>query len=308
MLAARRAMVVLSVGLGGCCFTPTVPLPIAAPPATSVVQGGGPRLPSMGPVEAMPLTLGFADPMVLHGIAGGPRDASAAFGSDCRGQVPSQPSHRFLLDASFPYLRIMARGDSDLTLAVRTPGGLTRCNDDSDGLNPVVEGAFEPGVYDVYVGVYSGSVLVPYDLGLSTNASVTPTTMMSATTVASPIGSVLRGGVLVVSAVTGGVVAVGDRCSFSQVSIPPTSGGHDARWTITCGPTVLYGAGNTGYGLVSDASWPPGTLAHDQATTSTDTDPAFEWTSGGIQLRDDETGPFGAYTIDFEPPGGASEE
>lgn len=308
MLAARRATLVLAVGLGGCCFTPTIPLPIAAPPATTVVEGGGPRLPSTGPIEAMPLSLGFADPWILHGLAGGPREANMTFGADCRGQVGSQPSHRFLLDAAFPYLRIMARGDSDLTLVVRTPGGLTRCNDDSDGLNPVVEGAFEPGIYDVYVGVYSGSALVPYDLGLSTNAGLTPTTMGSATTVASPVGSVLRGGVLTVRAVTGGVVAVGDTCSFSQVAIAPTSGGHDARWTITCGATVLYGAGNTGYGLVADPSWPPGTLAYDQATSSTDTDPAFEWTSTAIQLRDDETGPFGAYTIDFQSPGGPPAE
>lgn len=289
----------------GCCFTPTPAVPIAAPPATSVVAGGGPQLPSTTPGEALPISPGFADPMILHGVAGGPRDAAAAFGPDCRGQLPMQPSHRFELRASYPYLRIMVRGDDDLTLVVRTPGGLSRCNDDSDGLNPMVDGAFEPGIYDVYVGRYSAGTPAPYDLGISTNAAVTPTTMLgmpvgSGTVVA---GTPLRSGVLSVTSASTAPVSVGDTCTYSEVSIPPTSAGHDARWTITCGTQILYGAGNTGYGRTSDPSWPPGTLAFDAETTEVDTDPALEWTATEIRLRDDATGPFGAYEIGFSVPG-----
>ncbi|GAB4206987.1 MAG: hypothetical protein OHK0013_24150 [Sandaracinaceae bacterium] len=298
-MARARVALAFTAILGGCCFTPPAPVPFAPPPAPTVVEGGGPRLPSTSPVEAMPISLGFADPLVLHGLAGGIREASA-FGPDCRGRVATTPSRRFLLETSFPYLRIMARGERDLTLVVRTPGGTARCNDDSDGLNPVVEGAFEPGIYDVYVGVYSGSELAPYDLGLSVNASITPTTMHAATP--TPTGTTLRSGTLTVTEVEGSVVSVGDVCSFSELSIPPTSDGHDVRWTITCGTSVLYGAGDTGYGRVTDPSWPPGTIAYDHATSAEDTDPALEWTSDAIVLRDDASGPFGAYRIRFAAP------
>jgi hypothetical protein len=299
-----RACVTLasSALLVGCCFTPPVPTPIAPPPATTVVQGGGPRLPSTSPAEAVPIALGFPDPFVAHGVAGGTREAST-FGPECRGRVQPMPNHRFRLESSFPYLRIMARGDRDLTLVVRTPGGISRCNDDSDGLNPVVEGAFEPGIYDVYVGMYSGDELSPYDLGLSVNASTTPSTLLSTTPTA--IGTTLRSGTLTVAEVEGTVVAAGDVCTFSEVSIPPSSGGFDARWTITCGAQVLYGAGDSGYGRITDPSWPPGTVAYDRATTVEDTDPALEWTRESIVLRDDASGPFGAYRIRFADPASA---
>jgi hypothetical protein len=295
-MVRARVLLASSALLAGCCFTPPVPTPIAPPPATTVVQGGGPRLPSTSPAEALPVAVGFPDPLVLHGVAGGPRDAQS-MGAQCRGRIAATPSHRFLLESSFPYLRIMALGDRDLTLVVRTPGGLTRCNDDSDGLNPVVDGAFEAGIYDVYVGVYSGDELSPYDLGLSTSTAITPTTML--TTTPGVVGTTLRAGALTVTEVEGSVVTTGDVCSFSEVAITPTSAGHDARWTITCGTRVLYGAGNTGHGRVSDPSWPPGTLAYDRATTAEDTDPALEWTRDAIVLRDDATGPFGAYRIVF---------
>lgn len=215
-----------------------------------------------------------------------------------------QPSHRLRLDASFPYLRIMARGDADLTLVVRSPGGMMRCNDDSDGLNPVVEGAFEPGVYEVYVGLYSAGTATPYDLGVSTNASIQPTTMLGATsTVPTAIGTTLRSGVLTVSTSDTSVAATGDVCTYSEVSVAPTSGGSDVRWTITCGTTIVYGAGNGGYGRSTDVSWPPGTIAYDLETTSGDTDPAFEWTSSSLRVSDDATGPLGAMRIDFAVPG-----
>lgn len=297
---------VLSATLAGCCFTPTPVTPIAPPPATTVVAGGGPQLPSTTPAEALPIAQGFADPMIFHGLAGGPRDAGSTFGPECRGSVSMQPSHRFLLESSFPYLRIMARGDSDLTLVVRSPGGAMRCNDDSDGLNPVVEGAFEPGVYEVYVGLYSAGAATPYDLGVSTNLAILPTTMLGVTSgTPAAVGSTLRSGVLTVSTSDTTVAPVGSVCTYSEVSVAPTSGGHDVRWTITCGTTIVYGAGNGGYGRSTDPSWPPGTLAYDLETTEVDTDPSFEWSSTRVRVEDDATGSLGALTIEFVLPGTA---
>jgi hypothetical protein len=214
-----------------------------------------------------------------------------------------QPNHRFQLDGSFSTLRFLVRGDVDLTLAVRTPGGQLRCNDDTDGLNPVVEGAFEPGVYEVYVGLYSAGAASPYDLGITTNPSLMPTTMLSApSTTTTTAGTPLRSGTLTVESATGGIVDVGDVCTYSEVSIPVDSSGLDVRWNITCGTTIVYGAGNSGYGHSSDPSWPPGTIAYDRATSSTDTDPSFEWSSTRIQIEDDEGGTLGEFLISFLPP------
>lgn len=296
----------MSATLAGCCFTPTPTTPIAPPPATTVLAGGGPQLPSLTPAEAVPVSPGFADPMIFHGLAGGPRDAASSFGPDCRGQLPMQPSHRFRLEASYPYLRIMARGDSDLTLVVRSAAGIVRCNDDSDGLNPVVEGAFEPGEYDVYVGLYSAGGATPYDLGVSTNLTVQPTNMLSAPSVVpTVVGATIRSGVLTVATSDTSVAPVGSVCTYSQVSVATTSAGLDARWTVTCGTTIVYGAGNGGYGRSSDPSWPVGTIVYDMETTSTDTDPSFQWTSSAIELSDDAAGTLGAMRITFAQPSGA---
>lgn len=296
----RIVFVAVVTVASGCCFTPPPVAPITPPPATAVLPAGGPQLPSTSPAEAVAIAPGFTDPLIFHGVAGGPRDAAASFGMDCRGNLPMAPSHRFRLDASFPYLRIMARGDSDLTLVVRTPGGLSRCNDDSDGLNPVVEGAFEPGVYEVYVGLYSASTPAPYDLGVSTSAAVMPTTMLSATVPGA--GATLRSGVLTVVSATGGVANAGEVCTFSEATVVATSGGHDVRWNVTCGTTIVYGAGNGGYGRSTDAAWPPGTIAYDLETSATDTDPAFEWTSTSVRLHDDASGSLGAFDLTFQVP------
>lgn len=296
----RNVLVAAVTVVSGCCFTQTPVSPITPPPATAVLPGGGPQLPSETPTEAIAIAPGFSDPMLFHGIAGGPRDASASFGPECRGLVSIAPSHRFRLESSFPYLRIMARGDSDLTLVVRTPGGLLRCNDDTDGLNPVVDGTFEPGVYDVYVGLYSAGTAPPYDLGVSTNAGLLPTTML--TTVVPGVGATLRSGVLTVIAASGGVASVGDTCTYSEAAVVATSAGHDVRWNLTCGTTIVYGAGNGGYGRSTDAAWPPGTIAYDLETTEVDTDPAFEWTAASVRVHDDATGALGAFDLSFQVP------
>ncbi len=293
-----------AIAFAGCCFDPVAVTPIAAPPATAVVAGGGPQLPSTTPAEAVHLVPGFADPMIFHGLAGGPRDAASTFGAECRGQLPMQPNHRFQIEGSFSTLRFLARGDSDLTLVVRTPGGQLRCNDDTDGLNPVVDGAFEPGIYEVYVGLYSAGAASVYDLGVTTNPSLTPTTMLSApsTTANAVAGTVMRSGTLTVDSATGGILDIGDVCTYSEVSNPGSATGLDVRWNVTCGTTIVYGAGNGGYGRSSDPSWPPGTIALDQGTSSTDTDPAFEWSSTRILVHDDESGGLGEFLIEFVRP------
>lgn len=296
-------LVPLQAVLSGCCFEPSAPTPLVPPPPTFSGPGSGPRLPSLERPSATPLAPGFSDPWILRGQAGGPRDASA-FGPSCQGRIALVPSAVVDLRGDFPNLRFLAHGESDLTLVVRTSSGETRCNDDSDGLDPIVQGAFEAGVVEIYVGTFEVGPTVPYTLGITTNAALTPSTLLIGQPSIVAGRTTLRAGTLTVRSARGGPVSVGDRCTYSEVRVPPTANGHDVRWTLTCGVSVLYGAGETGYGRAMDATWPTGTLAYDAETTSTDADPGFEWTSNSIRLWDDAGGPFGEFEIVFDAGAG----
>ncbi|MFN7699598.1 MAG: hypothetical protein ACK6CU_25860 [Deltaproteobacteria bacterium] len=294
----RREVLLLVSVMSGCCFTPPPPTPILPPPAGSAVLGGGPRLPEEVAGQVVELRPDSPDPLIFQGVAGGPDDA-LRFGPLCRGRISSSPNLRFRVSEA-QQVRVMARGDADLTLVVRGPMGVL-CNDDSDGLNPMVEGSLGPGVYDVHVGLYSAGAPVVYDLGLSRNAALTPTTMRTAGP-AQAVGATLRSGVLTVTSAAGAVASAGDVCTYSESSVVAQNPALDVRWNITCGTRVLYGAGTGGYGRSTDPTWPPGTVAYDLETTAVDTDPAFEWTATGVRLRDDETGAEGAFDLSFRLP------
>jgi hypothetical protein len=147
------SMVVAGVGLSGCCF------------------GGGGAAVSLAP--------GFTpDPHTETGHAIGVNDASG-FGEGCIGRVPASPSHVLNVTAALPYLRVVANGGSnDITLVIQKPDGSYLCNDDSDGLNPMIEGAFAAGEYKVFIGNYStDDAGAAYKVGFTTQNSVTPSTI-----------------------------------------------------------------------------------------------------------------------------------
>ncbi|HJL49370.1 MAG TPA: hypothetical protein RMG45_26165, partial [Polyangiaceae bacterium LLY-WYZ-15_(1-7)] len=62
----------------------------------------------------------------------------------------------------------------DTTLVVRKPDGTFVCDDDSEGMNPMVTGSFPPGQYRVWVGSYQQGQNAAYRLGFSELSSVTP--------------------------------------------------------------------------------------------------------------------------------------
>ena len=69
------------------------------------------------------------------------------------------------LDAPLPLLSVLATSGTDLTLAVRAPGGEILCNDDTDGLNPAV--VFESaaaGDYHIFVGTFGQDASGLFDL------------------------------------------------------------------------------------------------------------------------------------------------
>lgn len=276
----------VALGAGGCCFGGSGSFNVTGP-TTSIGPGFTP------------------DPMILSGSAGGPTDASS-LDAQCRGHVGIIPSHTLQVSGAMPMLRIMAASDQDTTLVVRRPDGTYACNDDSDGLNPAVDLAnVQPGAYNVFVGTYAPNASASYQLGLTTNPSITPSTMMMPPTPPPPLGGggapggVLRSGTATVALVSGNLpgVSAGTTCTYTQSSVDAAQYGFDCRWQVVCGGVVVYGDGEGGYNPCNDPSWPPGTLVSDINTSSSDRDPSLVINAGGMMVRDDAQGARGEYQI-----------
>ena len=99
----------------------------------------------------------------LSGEPGGRRDASTAIDSSCVGSISRQPNHRIRLASDMDNFALRVESDQDTTLVVQSSDGV-RCNDDSDGLNPVLDESWRAGSYDIYVGTYHGGRSGSYTL------------------------------------------------------------------------------------------------------------------------------------------------
>lgn len=153
----------------------TVPTPAPTPPAQAAPSPAAPSV--VAPTSLTQISSGFLpDPQTQRGQAGGAMQASTLTGGngDCRGWVPATPQHTLMLGSNFANLRVIVSSAQDTTLVVRGPDGAYRCADDSDMLNPIVEGAFAPGTYQIWVGAYSQGITAPYVIGFSELSSVTP--------------------------------------------------------------------------------------------------------------------------------------
>ena len=120
--------------------------------------------------ESFTLAPGFLpDPATGSGTSGGPRNASQ-FGSTahgpCVGMIDNSPDHVMTLSGNFSYLRVSATSAGDVSLVIQGPDGSYRCNDDAVGLNPVVEGSWPAGRYNIFVGTVGGTN-VPYSLAIT---------------------------------------------------------------------------------------------------------------------------------------------
>lgn len=123
------------------------------------------RNPSFGTLD---LSAGFADdPRTVNVTAGGQRSANG-LGEACVGSIANSPDVRVNYRAgSFPLIFSVTSGE-DTTLVINGPDGRWYCNDDSNGVNPVVR--FEPaasGQYDVYIGHYGTGRGIPARLYVS---------------------------------------------------------------------------------------------------------------------------------------------
>lgn len=110
--------------------------------------------PNYGVIE---LTSGFQpDPHSVAVQAGGSYNAYQI--PECVGWISSAPDYRVTFtagDAGLPLI-FSVQSDADTTLVINDASGNWVCNDDTDGLNPVVRfDAPTTGQYDVWVGTFS---------------------------------------------------------------------------------------------------------------------------------------------------------
>ncbi|MBX3270138.1 MAG: hypothetical protein KF729_07745 [Sandaracinaceae bacterium] len=183
-LAAAAALLIATCACGSSGGTddppPPPPPPPVAPvaPAPEIAPTGAPTgMPAPGTTSLINLSSGFLpDPHTVSGNAGGPLAASTLDPS-CRGNIPNVPQHTLMLGSDFRSLSIMAHSEGDTTLVIRTPDGTYRCDDDSgDNFDPRLTGAWAPGTYQIWVGVFAGSG-APYTLGLTEFAHVTSSSL-----------------------------------------------------------------------------------------------------------------------------------
>ncbi|UJR83845.1 pre-peptidase C-terminal domain-containing protein [Sandaracinus amylolyticus] len=183
----------------GCCFGGSgLPGSAPTPPPTPAVATAPTAVAApVAPGATISLAPGFMpDPQVSAGAAGGPVSANT-MSPECRGHIPAQPSLVINATAAFANLRILASSSADTTLVVQRADGTFLCNDDSEGLNPVVQGAFGPGQHRVWVGTWSPTGAgASYTLGVTELASVTTASLGAAAGGGAPVAGEVRSGTL----------------------------------------------------------------------------------------------------------------
>ncbi len=113
------------------------------------------------------------DPHIVSGVAGGPIQAGS-LSAGCNGWVSAAPSHTLTSTVPFGDLRIFARSATDTTLIVQRADGSFICNDDAEGLDPMVTGPLPAGTTRIWVGSYMQSSQAQYRLGFSELSSQGP--------------------------------------------------------------------------------------------------------------------------------------
>ena len=71
----------------------------------------------------------------------------------CHGFVDYQANHVLKIDTFFDNLKLEIESPADTTVLVKGDRGIW-CNDDTAGANPMIEGQWQPGTYQVWVGSY----------------------------------------------------------------------------------------------------------------------------------------------------------
>ena len=117
---------------------------------------------------AIALRSGFTpDPHRINLRAGGNLSAQSISGS-CRGSITNAPDVRLTFSAGSLPLIISVNSGVDTTLVVNGPDGQWHCNDDANGVNPVLRfNNPQSGRYEIWVGTYSSGATQPATLSIS---------------------------------------------------------------------------------------------------------------------------------------------
>jgi hypothetical protein len=120
------------------------------------------------------LAAGFLpDPFQIEVMAGGPVDADENGAGDadmyCAGMVTTQPTVELTWDGNGGRLSLFVESEVDTTLVVNMPDGSWMCDDDGGlGVDAALELESAPsGVYDIFVGRFSGTETAPAVLNVS---------------------------------------------------------------------------------------------------------------------------------------------
>lgn len=115
--------------------------------------------------QTVNLSAGFLpDPHRVNVVSGGGNDASD-LSSSCVGAVADSPDVVVNFRSQGGALSFSVASSGDTSLVINGPDGRWYCNDDTNGLNPVLTwGSAPSGQYDVWVGAVgqpaSGTLLI----------------------------------------------------------------------------------------------------------------------------------------------------
>lgn len=155
------------------------------------------------------------DPNIVRGSSGGAVQASN-LNPGCTGWIAQNPNHLLNATAPFTNLRIIVgAGSQDTTLVVQKPDGTYVCDDDSEGMNPIVQGPIAtPGIHRIWVGSYDRTQTIAYTLGFSELSSVTAASLQGNAPGVPPNNPIP-------TPAGGSVDTTGTRSNFGQVTIAP---------------------------------------------------------------------------------------
>jgi hypothetical protein len=108
-------------------------------------------------------------PLIAVGIGGGKITAQEISQTEntatgyCDGYVQLQPNHLLKLESFFEFLRLEVNSRVDTTILIKGPGGIW-CNDDSGTANPMIEGQWQPGIYQIWIGSYQNNTSNDYQI------------------------------------------------------------------------------------------------------------------------------------------------
>ncbi len=114
----------------------------------------------------------IAQPITIKGISGGAIMAKEISQTEntatgyCDGYVSSQPNHVLKLESFWDLLRLEIVSQADTTILVKGSGGVW-CNDDAGTPNPVIEGQWQPGLYEIWVGSYQANSENDYQIKIT---------------------------------------------------------------------------------------------------------------------------------------------